>query len=82
MISGSKVFIRRVVKPLAFLISLLIWGLSGFMPAGVQPAYSQGGSNLSLRTYGMEPALSTGWKFPSTPRCPQILAIISHWNGG
>ena len=52
MMKESKRAFRRLVKPLAFLISLLIWVIMGIMPAGLQPAYSQAGSNLSLRLFG------------------------------
>jgi hypothetical protein len=48
----SKSAYRRLVKPLVFIFSLLIWVIMGIMPAGVQTANSQGASNFSLRTYG------------------------------
>lgn len=45
-------FIHRLVKPIVFLSVLLIWGIVGILPSGIQPAYSQASSNLSLRLYG------------------------------
>ena len=76
LVLSGKLF-HRLMKPVVIFSVLLIWGIMGMLPSGTQTAYSQAGSNLSLRLYGNGTGFKDRVEIPIDPHVPADVGATS-----